>query len=114
MPIFTLTPGTTKKLTNLMDRWVLKVRSSRGNDASPADLADHAAIYLSGAAAALSEISYQNDGDKILFREAIDDVVRDLREHGGEALTEWVEKLVNPERIAHVEQLSRLFGSRTK
>ena len=87
MPIFTLTPGTTKKLTSLMERWVHNVRGSRGDDASPADLADHATIYLSGAAAALSQISYQNDGAKILFREAIDDVVRDLRERGGAALS---------------------------
>jgi hypothetical protein len=110
MPIFMLKPETAKKLTSLMEGWVLYVRGSRGDDT----LSDHCVIYLRGAAAALRQIHYQNDFDKNEFGSAIDDVVRDLQERGDEALKEWLEKLVDPQKIAASERLSRVFGGRTK
>ena len=111
MPIFMLKPETAKKLTSLMEGWVLYVRGSRDDGTL---LADHSVIYLRGAAAALSQINYQNDFDKIEFGRAIDDVARDLEERGDEALREWLEKLVDPQKIAASERLSRAFGGRTK
>jgi hypothetical protein len=96
MPIFVLKPETAKKLASLMQRWVAYTRAPSGDDTS---LAHHAAIYLSGAAAALDQINYQNDFPKIEFERAIDDVVRDLSERGDDALKEWLTKLdIKPQR----------------
>jgi hypothetical protein len=96
MPIFMLKPETAKKLTTLMEGWVRFVRGSGSDDT----LVDHSVIYLSGAAAALDLINYQNDLDKIDFARAIYSVVRDIEERGDEALKEWLEKLVDPQKIA--------------
>jgi len=96
-----LKPETEKKLTSLMESWVHDARHWLGGDTS---LADHAVIYLRGAAAALNEIDYQNDFPKIEFRDAIYDVVRDLSERGIDALKEWLTKLnIKPQKIAETE-----------
>ena len=113
MPIFTLNQQTEKKLAVLMEGWVRYVRRPGDDNA----LVDHAVIYLKGAAAALSEISYQNDAAKTEFERAIKSVVDDLSNRGEEALKEWLTKLVDPKEMTDADlrsaALSRAFGGGT-